>query len=104
MNNQTKNNLINKFSPHLFWDVDIQTINPEKDKKWLIGRVLEYGLYNDWLLIKNQYGIKKIVDIAINIRDLSQKSVSFLSTLSGFPKDKFICYSTKQSQPNFWNS
>ncbi len=94
---------ITSLSPHLFWDVDKKNIDFEKNKRWLINRVLEYGLYNDWLLIKNYYGIDKIVEIAASSRDISKKTASFLSAISGLSKEKFICFSTTQYHRNFWN-
>ena len=44
------------FSPHIFWDVDIAKINVDINKKWLVKRVLEYGLINDWQIIYKYYG------------------------------------------------
>lgn len=42
---------LDKFSPHLFWDVDVNKIDPSKNKRWFINRILEYGLINDWKLL-----------------------------------------------------
>jgi len=94
---------LKQFSPHLFWDVDINKVNIDKNNKWFINRVLEYGLFSDWLLLKKYYGIKQISEVAITIRDLSKKSMAFISLLSNTPKEKFICYTTKPSMPNYWN-
>ena len=104
INDSLKGFTICDFSPHLFWDVEISDLDMDKDKLWIINRVLEYGLYNDWLLIKKQYGVKQIANKALMMRDLSKKTVSFLSALAGISKDKFVCYTTKQSHPSFWNS
>ncbi|MDA3890640.1 MAG: hypothetical protein PF517_03135 [Salinivirgaceae bacterium] len=95
---------IKDFSPHLFWDVDISKVDISKNRKWFITRVLEYGLFNDWLLLKQYYGIDQIAEISFTIRDLSKKSISFISLLSNIPKEKFSCYSTKQLTSNYWNS
>ena len=104
INDTSNKSPILNFSPHLFWDVDNSNLDMDKDKKWIINRVLEYGLYNDWLLIKTQYGLKQIANSAFTMRDLSKKTVSFLSTLADVPKEKFICYTSKQSHLNCWNS
>lgn len=92
------------FSPHLFWDVDKSAIDIHKNKSWFIGRVLEYGLLSDLKLIKKIYGIKEIATIASKLRDLSPKTISLLSLLSGIPKEDFRCYTTTQPQKSFWNS
>ena len=91
------------FSSHLFWDVDIAKIDMSINKKWLIQRVLEYGLLNDWQIIYKYYGIEEIAQISINLKDLDNKSVSFISVLANIPKENFLCYTTKQSNPKHWN-
>ena len=91
------------FSSHLFWDVDVKKVDIDKNKKWFIARVLEYGLFKDWLLLKDYYGIDQIGKEAITLKDLSKKSASFISLLSEIPINQFKCYSSKQLTPNYWN-
>jgi hypothetical protein len=43
-----KNILPKDFSPHLFWDVDVETLDLEKHKTYVIRRAMEYGKLNDW--------------------------------------------------------
>ena len=42
------------FSPHLFWDVDLEHFDFEKHSSHLIQKVLEYGLKKDWNLLKTK--------------------------------------------------
>lgn len=100
----TKNIDVNSFSPHLFWDVDASKIDLLKHKKWLVGRILEYGLLKDWKLLVETIGINDIAITAKDIRDLSPKTLFFISMLSGIPKENFRCYNTIQSQKSFWSS
>jgi hypothetical protein len=95
--------LINELSSYLFWDTEYEHINPEKNKKWIIQRVLEYGLLNDWKLIHNYYGLKEIASVVKQLKNLDNKSMSFISVLTGIPKEEFLCYSIKQSNPQYWN-
>lgn len=97
---------LEKISPHLFWDVDVNKVDINRNKRWFVNRVLEYGLINDWKLIYDYYGIDKIAKIAkiaMSIRGLSDKSMSFISLLSNIPKEKFLCYTTKQLIPKHWD-
>ena len=104
MNSDNNSSLIlADFSNHLFWDTNREKIDLERNAKWLIGRVLEYGLLTDWIIIKKYYGINRIAIIAKEIRNLDLKSMSFISVLSGIPKEEFLCYITKQSNPKHWN-
>ncbi len=94
---------IENFSEHLFWDVDRNKLDFEKNKQFIVERTLDYGLINDWNIIYNYYGIKKIAKISTKLRNLDKKSISFISTLSKIPKKDFLCYTMKQSTPKHWD-
>ena len=94
---------VNTLSPHLFWDVDISEIDEDVNSKYIVSKVLQYGLYADFEKIVKYYGLMKIVELATNIRGIDKKTVSFLSTISGVSKNKFSCYITEQSNPQHWN-
>ena len=97
------NDELSGLSPHLFWDVDRMSLDSQKNKKFLIQRVLEYGLINDWRIISSYYGIPEIADIACTIRGLDLKAAAFISILSKKPLEEFICYTTRSSTPPHWN-
>ena len=101
MNNNSE--IISKLSPHLFWDVKPEQLDAGENKAYIIKRVLEYGLWQDWLLLKNFYGLKTISDQSQRFRELDPKSLAFIAHLSGVPKEKFRCYITKQSSQKHWN-
>lgn len=90
-------------SKHLFWDVNIKELDFQKNMKQIIHRVLDYGLIDDWLFIQNYYGIREIAEVALTIRDLDKKSASFIALIAKIPKEKFLCYTTKQSTQKHWN-
>ena len=56
-----RKNIINLFTPNLFWDVDPLQLKMDECPGFIIQRVLEYGQLNDWLLINRYYGLDKIV-------------------------------------------
>ena len=95
---------IHDFSKHLFWDIDRTKLDFDKNKHTIIQNVLDYGLINDWTIIYNYYGINKIANTMIDTRDLDIKSITFISLLSKIPKEKFLCYTTKQLNLKHWVS
>ena len=97
------NSILSNLSPHLFWDVDQKKIDIDRSKHYIINRVLEYGLINDWTIIYKHYGIDQIAQIAMQLNDLDDKTLSFIALLSKKPIDQFRCYTTKQSKPRHWN-
>lgn len=94
---------ISDLSPHLFWDVNRDSLNFNENSKLIIHRVLEYGLETDWIIILNYYGMEKIAETALFLKDLDEKSLSFISVLADIPKEKFLCYTTRRSTPKHWN-
>ncbi|RNI35407.1 hypothetical protein EFY79_12835 [Hanamia caeni] len=94
---------LTKFSNHLFWDVNRDQLDLEKDKSFIIHRVLTYGLWQDWLLIRDYFGVDDIAQTAMKFKELDSKSLAFISAVSETDVHKFRCYITKQSVPKHWN-
>ncbi len=90
-------------SPHIFWDVDVNSIDMEKNGVFVLQRVLQYGLLKDWLIIKSNLGLEKMKSIAVQIPTLDDVSISFLSNLLHIEKSEFRCYKNRQSNQNYWN-
>ncbi len=96
--------IIHHFSKHLFWDLNRANLDFKKHKSYIIKQVLEYGLIDDWSLIKKIYGIKQIAKVSKTFRELDKKALSFVSFLSKTPIEEFRCYNYQQSIPQHWNS
>ncbi|MFY0654907.1 MAG: hypothetical protein JXQ96_22950 [Cyclobacteriaceae bacterium] len=94
---------IQQFSPHLFWDTNKAKLDIEKSKRYIVQQVLEYGQIKDWIIIENYYGIDQIASIATQLPTLEPKALSFISSLSSIPVDKFRCYTLQQSRPAHWD-
>lgn len=95
---------ISDLSPHLFWDCDQSKVSWEDHAQFLVGRILEYGLIEDWIALKRIYSIEKIAFHARKIRCLDAVTLSFISLVSGIPENHFRCYTEKQLNPTLWNS
>ena len=97
------NEYINMFSAHLFWDVRKEDVDFDEHAQYIIKRVLEYGLLEDWNLIRQYYGLSKIVEVAKELRDLEPRALAYISAVSKTPKEQFRCYFWKQSNIQHWN-
>lgn len=87
----------------MFWDVKPELLDFERSKIFIIKRVLEYGLWEDWLLLKKIYGLETITITTQGFRELDPKTLAFIAHISGVLKEKFRCYTTKQLTPKHWN-
>lgn len=95
--------IISKLSAHLFWDINPADLDIERSKRTIIKRVLEYGLWQDWLIIEKKYGLQIITNEVRLLNELDPKSLAFISKLSGVPVKKFKCYTKKLLMPAHWN-
>ena len=91
-----------ELSKAIFWDTDYDSIDWEKNARYVIERVLMYGTIEDWRTIQGYYGRERIRDEMLQSRDLDPKSLSFLSCIYNIPKEKFRCYTRIQSNLGHW--
>jgi hypothetical protein len=94
--------MISQFSKYLFWDTDPAGLDMEKHKKYIVERVLDYGSWGDWLLIRDYYGLDRLKEIALGLRSLERKSLSFIATMTHTPENQFRCYEMLQSKNLHW--
>lgn len=83
---------IHELSPHLFWDVDRNGVDLEKNAPWLVQRVLEYGLWDDWLMVEGFYGKSRIRAIVVKRRALRPKCRAFCQARYELKPEDFRCY------------
>lgn len=91
-----------QFSSYLFWDVNAKEMSMIKSKKLIIHRVLELGKLEDWNLLMRAYGIDLILEVAMDLPSLEPRALSFISTITTTPLEKFRCYISKQSTNPHW--
>jgi hypothetical protein len=94
---------IDKLSPHLFWDVKREECNWEHHKEFIVQRVLDFGLLEDWKLLNKWFTVNEIAEVASKLRNLDPRSLAFISAMSKKPLNEFRCYTTMQSMPQHWN-
>ena len=58
---------ITRFSTYLFWDVNKDDLDMEKHSQYIIKRVLEYGMLQDWNIVKQYYGLKGFVNWSLGL-------------------------------------
>jgi len=94
-----------KLDKNLFWDVNFKDLDFEKNKNFIVNRVLLYGDIDDYKKIKNFYGLRKLKDIAKKVKYLDRKSLNFYSLIFKIPQNQFLCFQTllKNKQDPFLN-
>ncbi len=93
---------IASLSPHLFWDVDREQVDPEKHRAYIVQRVTERGSLDDWRRLRGHYGLDTVVKAAQGLRSLEPTALAFLATVGNVPEESFRCYAWKQSLQGLW--
>ena len=96
--------LTEQLSPYLFWDIDKDLFDVEKNSAQLIKRVLEYGELDDWRTIRDYYGLERIPHDCKTLLSLRPEALSFVCVVTDTNKEDYRCYTFKQSFPTLWNS
>ena len=91
-------NIIDRFSPYLFWDVDKSTLDMEAHASYIIKRVLEYGQLLDWNIIRDYYSLPVIVSYARQLRELEPRALTYLSAQTPLSKHSDVIYETIEPQ------
>ncbi len=93
-----------RFSRHLFWDVNREELSLDKHRKFIVQRVIGHGQIQDWHLLRQCYPLEVIVATAQKLRALDPKSLSFIACMGGVSKETFRCYTSRQSSQTHWIS
>ena len=78
-------------SPHLFWDVDPDGVDPDLHAAWLARRVLEYGDWPDWQELVRYYGKERLAQIVTGLRSLEPRAFAFCRIWFNLPSSAFQC-------------
>ena len=96
--------LADRLSPYLFWDIDREQFDAERNSAQLIQRVLEYGELDDWRTVRDYYGLDRIAHDCKTLRTLRPEALAFVCLVTNTRKEDYRCYNFRQSFPTLWNS
>lgn len=94
--------LVAKLSKHLFWDVEVDKINPDTHASFIIERVLKKGTLQDFNVLNQIFGSKKTISTVKNLKNLDPKTANFAHIYFNIPKNEMKCYTKNQSQVKHW--
>ena len=92
---------LSKLSKYLFWDYNIDTLNPNNDINLVLERVFTQGTESDEKEIFRYYNINEIKESVTNIKYFDRKTLNYLSVVFNIPKEEFKCYKKSLSQTPF---
>ena len=90
-------------SKALFWDVDYEKIDYDKKRVFVIGRVLNFGTLDEIREVFKRYGEEEVKRCIVKATGLTERSENFWSRILDIPREDFICYTWRQSNPIQWS-
>ena len=90
-------------SPRVFWDTDVATLDFDKDKLYVIDKVLNYGVWDDFAALIKYYGKDVVKKEVVRLPYLKKDVLNFLCFYLGLKPDQFECYIRRQLQEPHWD-
>ena len=94
---------VQSLSRSLFWDVDPETVDEVKHRRFIIQRVLERGNYGELKSLIAHYTMPVVIGEAQRIRSLDPVTLAFASCLGNVGEETFRCFATQQLSTQPWN-
>jgi len=88
----------------IFWDTNYESIDWGKNASYVVDRVLHFGKLSDWHQVLSFYGREKILKIALQLRYMDKRVLSYCAAFFNIPKEEFRCYNTEPSIQQLWSS
>lgn len=83
--------MLNKLNKNLFWDINFKELDYKKNVDFIIERVLNFGDEKDFYILKKNYSLKKIKNIAKKSNYSNKKTINFWSLIFNIPLKSFLC-------------
>lgn len=75
----------------LFWDIDFSSLDVNKNKEFIIERVLDYGDISHFRKIKEIYSLDDVKSVLKKSKTISYKSANFYALILGVPRKEVLC-------------
>jgi len=66
-------------SPHLFWDCDVNDLDPERHANFIIARTMDRGNSRDVTAVWNRYGDERIREALVGAASLEKRTVAYFA-------------------------
>jgi hypothetical protein len=96
-----KQNILNQFSPYLFWETDLADLDLDNNAYYIIPRVLDYGTLKDVSIVYDNYSEELIRKVLLSVPSLHVRTISYFSLQYGIKEEEFRAYRNMQGNPNW---
>lgn len=86
----------------LFWDIDLDSLDPERNKRFIIERVLGRGDVDDVRWVRARYGDDALKETVLASKTLDKKSLSFWCSYFDFDTSSCTPKPSLLKRAAFW--
>jgi len=83
----------------LFWDVNLSELNTHNSKSLIMERVLTRGNLEEFKQLIHFYTITELSQTVLKMGNLDDRTLNFIAEYLNLPKQEFLCYRKKLSNP-----
>ena len=93
MPSNTKKNTLS-LNKAFFWDTDLNKIDVDRNRKFIVSRILDRGDWPDFKALIDNYSKEQVKDDILHLRYMDRKSLRFCSFYSRISEEEFRCFNT----------
>jgi len=93
---------IPEFHRRIFWDVDFDALDYDKDASFIITRVFDRGDVPDIRNCRRYYSDEKITEVLLNTKFLSEVRTYLAAAVIDRPLSDFRCFRLRQLNPELF--
>ena len=101
MENILADSFLHRLSQYLFWDCNVNMLDPYIDKEMILERVFSQGTEEDEKEVFKFYGKDEIKNSVLDVKYFDKKTLNYLSIVLNIPKENFKCYKKSQLESPF---
>lgn len=83
-------------SKRIFWDINFETLDFTKDRLYIIEKVMNYGLWSNFLAMMRFYGKETVRKEVVKSSFLKKDVLNFLCFYLELTPTAFECYTKRQ--------
>lgn len=85
-----------------FWDINIDTLDKEKHKQYIISRMFNFGDDTAIKWVKEEYTDEEIEYVARNSRNFTKKSAEFLKNVYNLQEEDMKYYINAKEMGDYY--
>lgn len=84
----------------IFWEIDIDSLDPQKYKKYTIERILQYGTIEHVKWMLDNFSDSDIIEAVKVSKNIDKRTANYWALYYGINKEEITCFLTHYARSN----